>query len=385
MERRSLHLAAFERLMLMFKRCPNCGGFLKKDGSCTKCGLMPGRRLLKWKNRKKTLTEIRTADIVAAEIVQMVDQTRKLVLNNSIEIGKRLCEAKEMIEHGEWSAWLKNKVKFSQSTAQNLMRIYKEYGAAQGELWGASANSQTLGKLDYSKAVALLAVPADEREQFVEENKVDEMSTRQLQEAIKARDEALEEVNTIKEANEALTTATKEAVEKQQETERNLQALQNNLESAATTESNLNAKIEKLQAELIKADKASGADQVIELKAKIEKAEKQMHDLRTSAKSAKEEVERLKKELAKPVEVATKTVEVVPDAIKKELQELKNKLEKAHAVSSNEALIKAKIYFDTIQSTFNALLKLINTQPQTEQDKLHQAAKKLLEAMQKLI
>ncbi|MBR0293461.1 MAG: DUF3102 domain-containing protein, partial [Acidaminococcaceae bacterium] len=85
----------------------------------------------------------RTPEIVAAEIRQIADQTRKMVLNNSIEIGKRLCEAKEMVPHGEWGSWLEKEVNFKQSTANNLMRIYTEYGDIQGELWGASAKSQT--------------------------------------------------------------------------------------------------------------------------------------------------------------------------------------------------------------------------------------------------
>lgn len=46
---------------------------------------------------------VRTPEIVAAEIRQIADQTRKMVLNSSIEIGKRLCEAKEMVPHGEWA------------------------------------------------------------------------------------------------------------------------------------------------------------------------------------------------------------------------------------------------------------------------------------------
>ena len=135
----------------------------------------------------------RTPEIVAAEIRQIADQTRKMVLNSSIEIGKRLCEAKEMVPHGEWAAWLEKNVDFSQSSANNFMKIYTEYGDIQGELWGASAKSQTFGNLSYSQAVALLAVPAEEREEFVKENHVEDMSTRELQEAIKARDEAVKE------------------------------------------------------------------------------------------------------------------------------------------------------------------------------------------------
>ena len=50
------------------------------------------------------------------EISFIKAQTEQMVLMNSIEIGRRLCEAKELIKHGEWD-WLR-KVSFSQRTAQ---------------------------------------------------------------------------------------------------------------------------------------------------------------------------------------------------------------------------------------------------------------------------
>lgn len=71
----------------------------------------------------------RTPEMVAAEINLIKDQTRKLVLSNSILIGKKLKEVKEMLEPGQFGKWLAEAVDFSQSTANNLMRVYDEYGA----------------------------------------------------------------------------------------------------------------------------------------------------------------------------------------------------------------------------------------------------------------
>ena len=75
--------------------------------------------------------QARTTDVIAAEIVVIRDQTKRLVLAASVEIGRRLCEAKELLHHGEWGKWLEEKVEYSQSTAGNLMRIYREYGDEQ--------------------------------------------------------------------------------------------------------------------------------------------------------------------------------------------------------------------------------------------------------------
>lgn len=133
----------------------------------------------------KEVAVIRTPEIVAAEINSIKYQTRNIVLFNSIEIGRRLVEAKELIEHGAFGDWLKSAVDYSQSTANNLMKIYEEYGADQGALFGDNAKSQTLGILTYSQAVALLGIPREEREAFVQENDVEALSVRKLQELVK--------------------------------------------------------------------------------------------------------------------------------------------------------------------------------------------------------
>ena len=79
-----------------------------------------------------------------------------------------------------------NEVQFSQSTANNMMRIFEEYGDTQLGLFGG--DSQALTSLTYTKALRLLAIPAEEREEFVVENNVEELSTRELERIIKERE-----------------------------------------------------------------------------------------------------------------------------------------------------------------------------------------------------
>lgn len=110
----------------------------------------------------------------------------------------RMAEAKELVQHGEWTAWLQEKCNFSQRTADNLMRVYREYGNADPKL-SADSNSQTFANLTYSQTVALLVIPADERSDFLEKNDVGQMSNRELQEAIKARDAAEKEKTRLEE------------------------------------------------------------------------------------------------------------------------------------------------------------------------------------------
>ena len=91
-----------------------------------------------------------------------------------------LAEAKEMIPYGKWGEWLEKEVEFSQSTATNYMRLFEEYGAAQISIFGARVDSQTFARLPYSKALHLLAVPKEEREDFAKEVDVDSLSVSQL-------------------------------------------------------------------------------------------------------------------------------------------------------------------------------------------------------------
>ena len=138
-------------------------------------------------NLSEMLQETRTLDIVAAEIRSYTWS----MLTNIIEIGRRLVEAKEMLPHGEFMSWCTENFGYSKSQTNNFMRLYEAYGSEQNSMFGAELNRQTFGTLNYSKALALLALPsAEEREAFIEENNVDEMTTRELQQAIKEKQEA---------------------------------------------------------------------------------------------------------------------------------------------------------------------------------------------------
>ena len=279
--------------------------------------------------------EERTPEIVAAEIRQIADQTRKMVLNSSIEIGKRLCEAKEMVPHGEWAAWLEKNVDFSQSSANNFMKIYTEYGDIQGELWGASAKSQTFGNLSYSQAVALLAVPAEEREEFVKENHVEDMSTRELQEAIKARDEALA------------------AVEKAEKKEK------------------------KLQKDLDFANK--------KLKMEQEDHEKMQKAAEDAANETQAKIEELREKLA-----AAEAKEPEPsEEMQAEIERLKEQLKKAELLgaerlAADEETARFKVLFETVQNNFSELMDAMYSMKNEEKrEKGKAAVRALLERLMK--
>lgn len=119
--------------------------------------------------------EGRTIEAITGEILDAKRTGGEAILT----IGRCLIEAKDMLPHGEWLPWLNERVEFSERTARNFMRLAREW-----------TNRQTLADLGASKALTLLALPAEEREQFMEDHNVIDMSARQLEQAIRERDEA---------------------------------------------------------------------------------------------------------------------------------------------------------------------------------------------------
>ena len=76
---------------------------------------------------------------------------------NVIEVGKRLAQAKKMLPHGEWQNWLKDNFNLSQMSANRFMRVAERFGKINNVV-----NFQP------SQMFEMLALPADETEQFIE-------------------------------------------------------------------------------------------------------------------------------------------------------------------------------------------------------------------------
>lgn len=182
----------------------------------------------------------RTIGMVTQEINQLTAQAQRLILGHAIEIGRRLTEAKQMLSHGEWGKWLKEEIHYSKSSANNMMRIFDAYGSTQLGLFGPEANSQTFGDLEYSKALALLSVPAEEREQFAQEVDAKHISVRQLKAAIQERDAAQKQAAEVA----AEWELAKEAL---REKEKAIQLANQRLEASASEADSLRKENEQLR------------------------------------------------------------------------------------------------------------------------------------------
>lgn len=241
---------------------------------------------------------IRTPAMIAGEINLIKEQVRSTALHASIEIGRRLQEAKGLVPVGEWYTWLQENVDYSVRTAQNLMALAAECDAGRGA---------SLEKFPYSKAVLLLSVPEDERDEFVDSHDVEGMSVRELK----------KQLDEMREKNNELQISMDE-----------LLADQNADQSAAE---DMKAEIEGLREQLAKAKDA--VQQAKDMHEGIQQRNKETEQkLRADLQAAKDEAARAKSEAEKEKQQLEKALsdakqpmiqQVTPPEVEKELANLR--------------------------------------------------------------
>ena len=173
---------------------------------------------------------------ITTEILRLKQDAGNAILG----IGQRLIEAKAMLPHGEWLPWLTEQVEFSERTARNFMRLAREW-----------TNRQALADLGAAKALTLLALPPEERERFMEENhvvdgeekSVIDMTSRELEKAVKERDEALH-------AAEAARAAAETADQSRAKMEADMTALKKLHQATQAAEAQAREALAEAQAEL---------------------------------------------------------------------------------------------------------------------------------------
>ena len=229
---------------------------------------------------------------LGAEIRMLKGQAQQMAVAYAVEIGRRLTEAKAMVPYGEWGEWLKREVEYSQSTAQSLMKVYRECSDEQVSLFGPS-KSQALGNLSYTKVLRILTIPeGPERDEFMETHDVAQMSTRELEAALKERDDARKAAEQAR-AEQAAADAARERMS---------------------------------------ADMALANERIAGLNAAVEEQS-------AREKEAREAAARLEKELAdlrsRPVEVAVEPDTAAIEAARKEAEAaMQAKLDKAKAAQA---------------------------------------------------
>ena len=325
--------------------------------------------------------------IVVGHQRQIADVTRDIriktgqFLMDAIEIGRLLFEAKSMVEPGCWMQYVEDELPFSHSWANNYMRLYKEYGGEQLSIFG---NSQATVKLSPTQALELLALPAQEREEFMETHDVENMSTREVRtavqtelEEIKARNSQLEK-ELAQEKNTAQT-----AEERAKDLSGQLKRLQSEKTHAEYEEKRAKNHIKELEKKLSEAEFREK-----EAKADLERArenpeisESMMEQMRAevAADAAAKATEEAQKKLAE-AEGAAKDAAAARQAAEDRLGELEKQLQVA-----DPAMVRLGVHLEAAQEAFSKLLEglqEIKTEAPDKTEKLKgNIISKLLEPM----
>lgn len=318
----------------------------------------------------------RTIENITSEIIQLKTDAGNAIIG----IGQRLIEAKELLPHGEWLPWLSDQVEFSERTAQDFMRLAREW-----------TNPQTLADFGKAKALKLLLLPPAEREEFMEAHDVPNMSTRELEDAIRERDEARKE--------QAYSE------KKLEELNRQFEASQTALEDEKARTLELSTKVKELESRPVDvavqvdedacrkaADEArrktveEWQKKTAKLDEELRKTEEKLKEAREKAKQGKADVEAGKAaseelDAAKKAEAEAKAE---ADRLRAELAEAQ-KAAKAAAVAGDAEVSEFKLYFGLAQENINKmrglLLKVRSREDKTTGEKLSAAMTALADAV----
>lgn len=303
--------------------------------------------------------EFRDINVIKTEINTLYQTALRSELSYAIQLGRKLTEAKQLVDHGEWGNWIKDNLPFSQDKATMMMKIYDAYGANQESLFG-DVNSETFRNLGISQAFALLSVPENEREDFVKEHDVESMSVRELKKAIEERDAAVSAQKKLEEDNKML-----------RDSNRNL-----NMKAQQVT---------NLQTEAAKAvDKAKKAESA------REDAEKKLQDARAALADAKANPvisEEKRREIREEAHAEAQAEIAAAEAGRAAAEQKAEDLRKQLATASPD-MTTFKIYFTQLQEDQNRLhgllLRIRNTDQETA-EKLSKAIMAAVDAFRKKV
>ena len=310
---------------------------------------------------------VRDINTITSEIHYIQNDVQQYAAQGALKIGERLCEAKELLGHGEFLPWIKDEFGWTDRTAQKLMAVYREFGDSQKSLFGPEINTKTYSDLPVSKLYLLISVPESEREDFVKENNVAEMSVREMEKLLREKKEAEDE---SREAHAELNKladkyAALSAVASEQEKE--LKAAQADVSaSIEAAKKEAAAEAEKARRAAEKAQKAAEAE-VKKARDEAEAAKKDLQQLRDNPEIPQEVMDKLKAQFGKAAEEA----------------EARAREAEAKLKVSDPDVAMFKLHFDNLQKTAASMAQLITKMKLSGNadmaDKLSRAACAVLE------
>lgn len=309
--------------------------------------------------------EGRDIEVITQEILDAKRRGGEAILT----IGRCLTEAKQTIPHGEWLPWLNERVEFSERTARNFMRLSREW-----------SNRQALADLGAAKALTLLALPAEERESFIAENHVVggeektviDMTSRELERAIRERKEAQEAAAKAQAEASAAEQARAKMAEDMKLLNARLSGAQEDREQAAQAVARLEAQLAELKEKPVEVAVETVVDQAAIEKARAE-AVAGMQAKLDQAREAKKRAEDKQK-------IAEEALEQARLQLEEQARE-----EKKAALGADKDLAQFEVLFNQGQELANKLhglvLKARSRDDQTAAQGMVKALRALAEAI----
>lgn len=187
-------------------------------------------------------------------------------IQDTLQLGRVFVEAKALVKHGEWGAWVETNAGCNERTAQQLMQAYTRFGG-----------NPVFSKIEKSKMFKLLALPVGTEEEFVSQNDLQSMTAREVEAAVKrvkkeeqsAREEAIREAeervrdqlrSELKRLQGSVTSATNGRIAAEKRVDglsRKNEELQQEIKEQETMIGDLQAGYDALQDQLLKAESAA--------------------------------------------------------------------------------------------------------------------------------
>ena len=254
--------------------------------------------------------------------------------------------------HGSWAYWLKTSVDYSERTAQMLMSTYERFGNAQQKLFGTKMDPELVNQLNRSQMFALLSIKSEEEcAEFMEEHKDDlaDMSKRELEKAIKERDEARANLEKWRKSNEELGDTAQRVVAEKEKLKEKLRKM-----TAETKETK--GEMKRLQEEMA------------ERTARIADLEKHLQEAQHA-----------------DVEVGA-VVERMPEEAEQEIKNLRAKIAELEEQQGKEAIsLDFKRHFENMKGEFNAMNEALDTMEPDQRKRYRAAMKKMMDMMLQIV
>lgn len=238
---------------------------------------------------------------------------------------------------------------------------------------------QSNANLGITKLTLLSSISESKRDELIENNDIEDLSTREMKDLIENLTKAQEQISLLTEDVEKKQEDTETAMEEKQKLEKEVEKLEKTIETLQNAPKNTPFDEEKLKKEYEKKLEDQTADLKQKLTSDLSKeSEKDLKAAENKAKKEKDEaVKEAKETTAKQYQKQLDDIAMEKEAAINRSNELQKKIE----ISANsEAIITAHL-FSEFSSIFDKILLSIDKMPEDEQPRYKEAIKKYFEMM----